>query len=194
MTVTPPQQPHGYPQNPYSPNPYPQAGPSPSPGYPQNPYSQNPYPQAGSYSSPGYPPLPQPDFAPWGARVGSALIDGLIPGVIASLGLLSLLVGDLDVVLIVASVCYVAAFAVALWNSCYRQGRTGQSLGKQVMGTRLVRLRDGGPLGFWPTLGRQLAHVLDSLPFYLGYLWPLWDERRQTFADKVCDTVVVRVG
>jgi uncharacterized RDD family membrane protein YckC len=62
------------------------------------------------------------------------------------------------------------------------------------MGTRLVRARDGGTLGFWATLARQLAHVLDAAPLYLGYLWPLWDERRQTFSDKVCDTVVVRVG
>ncbi|GAA4560354.1 RDD family protein [Pseudonocardia xishanensis] len=200
MTVTPPQQPYG---EPYPAPGHPQYGQAPgyaqygqAPGYAQ--YGQ--YPQYGQapgyapYPSPQFPPLPIPDYAPWGARVGSALIDGLIPGVIAGVGALSVLFGSLDVVLIVASVCYVAAFAFALWNSCYRQGRTGQSLGKQVMGTRLVRLRDGGPLGFWPTLGRQLAHVLDSLPFYLGYLWPLWDERRQTFADKVCDTVVVRVG
>ncbi|WP_181783969.1 RDD family protein [Pseudonocardia pini] len=175
MTVTPPQQP--YPQQPYPQQPSPYGPPQ---GY------HPPYPQ--------FPPMPQPDYAPWGARVGAALVDGLVPGVIASLGLLSLLFGSLDVVLVVASVCYVAAFAFALWNTCYRQGKTGQSLGKQLVGTRLVRLRDGGTLGFWPTLGRQLAHVLDSLPFYLGYLWPLWDERRQTFADKVCDTVVVRVG
>ncbi|MCE3551255.1 RDD family protein [Pseudonocardia sp. RS11V-5] len=148
---------------------------------------------------PQYPPHPpqpvppRPDYASWGSRVGSTLVDGLIPGVVASLGLLGLAVSnDLGVVLAIAGVCYLAAFALALWNTCYRQGRTGQSLGKQVMGTRLVRARDGGTLGFWATLARQLAHVLDAAPLYLGYLWPLWDERRQTFADKVCDTVVVR--
>jgi hypothetical protein len=27
--------------------------------------------------------------------------------------------------------------------------------------------------------------------FYLGYLWPLWDAKRQTFADKICSTVVL---
>ncbi len=40
---------------------------------------------------------------------------------------------------------------------------------------------------------RDLAHVLDSLPFYIGWLWPLWDTKRQTFADKVVKTVVVTV-
>jgi hypothetical protein len=37
----------------------------------------------------------------------------------------------------------------------------------------------------------MLAHILDSLPCYLGYLWPLWDAKRQTFADKVMGTVVI---
>ncbi|MGI3784562.1 MAG: hypothetical protein ACRYG2_27695 [Janthinobacterium lividum] len=26
----------------------------------------------------------------------------------------------------------------------------------------------------------------------MGYLWPLWDEERQTLADKIAQTVVVR--
>ena len=55
-------------------------------------------------------------------------------------------------------------------------------------------VRDGQPVGFGLAIGRQFLHILDSLPFYIGYLWPLWDERRQTFADKVADTVVVQAG
>ena len=38
---------------------------------------------------------------------------------------------------------------------------------------------------------RQLAHVFDSLVCYLGWLWPLWDPKNQTLADKVMSTVVV---
>jgi hypothetical protein len=39
---------------------------------------------------------------------------------------------------------------------------------------------------------RDFAHLLDVLSLGLGYLWPLWDARRQTFADKVVRSVVVR--
>ena len=39
---------------------------------------------------------------------------------------------------------------------------------------------------------RKLAHILDALPCYVGYLWPLFDAKKQTFADKVMNTVVVR--
>jgi hypothetical protein len=33
---------------------------------------------------------------------------------------------------------------------------------------------------------------LDSLACYVGWLWPIWDSKRQTFADKIMKTVVVR--
>ena len=35
---------------------------------------------------------------------------------------------------------------------------------------------------------RDITHIVDGF-FYLGYLWPLWDPKRQTFADKICSTV-----
>ena len=35
---------------------------------------------------------------------------------------------------------------------------------------------------------RQLAHIVDSLVCNLGYLWPLWDAKKQTFADKIMGT------
>jgi uncharacterized RDD family membrane protein YckC len=78
-----------------------------------------------------------------------------------------------------------------LWNSGYRQGRTGQSLGRRAQGTRLVGAATGRPIGVGRAVVRLVAHLLDLLPFGVGYLWPLWDEQRQTFADKVCSTVVV---
>jgi uncharacterized RDD family membrane protein YckC len=89
---------------------------------------------------------------------------------------------------------YPAVFGFALWNSGYRQGTTGQSLGKEVLGTKLVSAGTGAPIGFGPAFVRQIAHVIDGLPFYLGYFRPLWDARRQTFADSICDTVVVHAG
>jgi hypothetical protein len=46
----------------------------------------------------------------------------------------------------------------------------------------------GGGMG----IGRHLLHILDALPCYLGFLWPLWDGKRQTFADKIVKSVVVR--
>jgi hypothetical protein len=37
---------------------------------------------------------------------------------------------------------------------------------------------------------RGLAHNADAA-LYVGSLWPRWDDRRQTSADKIMQTVVV---
>ena len=72
-----------------------------------------------------------------------------------------------------------------------RQGRTGYSLGKTAVGIRLVKVSTGQPMGAGLCFVRQLAHYVDSLVCYLGWLWPLWDSRNQTLADKIMNTVVV---
>jgi hypothetical protein len=38
---------------------------------------------------------------------------------------------------------------------------------------------------------RQIAHYVDQLICYIGYLFPLWDDKRQTIADKLMSTVCV---
>ena len=80
---------------------------------------------------------------------------------------------------------------IQLWNRVFRQGRTGQSIGKKVDGHQARRgahrAADRRRHGFV----RDLAHTLDGAA-YIGYLWPLWDDKRQTFADKILSTVVVR--
>jgi uncharacterized RDD family membrane protein YckC len=85
---------------------------------------------------------------------------------------------------------YVALLAFGLWNLVFRQGRTGRSIGKSVLGIKLVKESTGDVPGAGLTFGRQICHIVDSF-FLLGYLWPLWDDKRQTFADKICSTVVL---
>ena len=46
------------------------------------------------------------------------------------------------------------------------------------------------PIGPLNAFLRDLLHTLDGFA-YVGYLWPLWDAKRQTFADKIMKTVVV---
>lgn len=85
---------------------------------------------------------------------------------------------------------YLALLAFGLWNLVFRQGRTGRTIGKSVLGIKLVKESTGDVAGAGLTFGRQICHVVDSF-FLLGYLWPLWDDKRQTFSDKICSTVVL---
>jgi uncharacterized RDD family membrane protein YckC len=134
-----------------------------------------------------------PLHATYGQRVGGFLIDIGIPGGLLAVVLIAALATrDVIVIGLVYPGSALVGLAFLLWNSGYRQGRTGQSLGKSVLGIRLVRDGTGEPVGFGRAVGRQVAHLLDGLPLGLGYLWPLWDEQRQTFADKVCSTLVVQ--
>ena len=75
----------------------------------------------------------------------------------------------------------------------YLTGTTGQTPGRRVMKITVRREADGGLLGAATGIGRGLLHILDTLPFLLGWFWPLWDSRKQTFADKIVKSVVVRV-
>ena len=85
---------------------------------------------------------------------------------------------------------WLALLAFAVWNVVIRQGRTGRSIGKSVVGITLVKESTGSVTGPGLAFGRQVCHVVDSI-LLLGYLWPLWDDKRQTFADKICSTVVL---
>jgi uncharacterized RDD family membrane protein YckC len=179
------------------PPPYGQA-PTPSPyGQDIPPYGQQPpagygsapppaYGQA-SYDAPRAGDQPGgPAFADWPLRAQSALVDWFGPSLLVSIvnvgadnrGLVSLL--------------GLAALGWALYNA-YLGGSTGQSYGKKWAGTRLVRASDGQLLGGGMGIVRYILHIVDALPCYLGFLWPLWDRPRQTFADKIVGTYVVRV-
>jgi uncharacterized RDD family membrane protein YckC len=80
---------------------------------------------------------------------------------------------------------------IRIYNRWYLQGKTGQSWGKRATHLKLVRMADKQPIGAGAAFVRGLAHLLDILTLGIGYLFPVWDIRRQTLADKVMKTVVI---
>ncbi|BAW04056.1 RDD family protein [Nocardia seriolae] len=205
--------------DPYSQQPQqPGYGQQPPPGYGQPPppggYPGQPV-DYGYQPAPGYGAYPQPPYASWGARVGAYIVDFLI----ASLPVLILYgigfaIGfkDADCVTEHTDTSYstscsgglsgagIALIALGVlyglvvgFYLIYLEGKTGQTPGKKMLGIRLVREADGQPLGFGMAFVRRICHVVDALPCYIGFLWPLWDAKRQTFADKILSTIVVKV-
>lgn len=69
---------------------------------------------------------------------------------------------------------------------------TGRSPAARLLGLRLVAEGTGEPVSVSRAVARMLAHSLDAV-LLIGFCWPLWDRRRQTFADKLLGTVVLRV-
>jgi len=185
--------------------------PPPTPPPPSQPSSQQPGQPNPYGGSPAYAvPAPQLGFAHWGKRVGAFLLDGLL-AIVAAVplfagyailvagaepttlpdGTVSINTDDVSpvsIVLILLGFLTYAGFII--WNLFVKQGRTGYTIGKDVLGIKLVKHDTGQPIGVGLAFVRQLAHILDGFCL-LGYLWPLWDTKRQTFADKVMATVVI---
>lgn len=132
--------------------------------------------------------------APWSMRAAAFAID-LLPGVgiVATMGVAALTVPWwglwwwLWVSIGTATVLLIAI------NRLILPVVTGRSLGRARVGIRVV-CRDGAAAGPARLLLRDLAHLADTVPLLLGWLWPLWDSRRRTFADLLTRTEVRRVA
>ena len=94
--------------------------------------------------------------------------------------------------MIVGAGLLLIGFGWTIYNRWVVGGKTGQSLGKRLTKIMLSGEETGLPIGGMNAFLRDLVHILDGIA-YVGYLWPLWDERRQTFADMIMRTVVVTV-
>lgn len=187
--------------------------PSASGGYPPDPptavgsHRARSAPARSTYSPAA---LPREAYTGWGARAAAWLIDCLPPLLVIGIGFTILAttqstdcadeLSEYDIAPYCstgASPLGLAAFWLAtlaaiiylVWNYGYRQGRTGSSVGKSALKFKVVSENTGQPIGFGMSVIRQLMHVVDQVVFFIGYLNPLWDPKRQTLADKIMRTV-----
>ena len=195
-------------QQPYGQQPYGQPGQYPQTGYQQNPYAQAPW------APPGYGYAPA-NYASYGSRAAALLLDILftllasVPGIIVLIAAVAsaktetdangaTTITDINGALIaLAVVLFLLAAVFQIWNSGWRNGARGCSLGKQVLGIRLVSMATRQPPGGWVGIGRYLIRSLlgsitGGVYYILTFLWPLWDDKKQTLDDKILSTLVVR--
>ncbi len=123
-------------------------------------------------------------YANWGLRVGAYLIDW---APIIVLELIAIIAHNV----IIWFVFLLASLGWWIYNRCIQAGQAGQSLGKKTLHLRLISEQTGEPIGAGMAFARDICHILDSLACYIGWLFPLWDAKRQTFADKIISTVVI---
>ena len=85
------------------------------------------------------------------------------------------------------------ALGITIWNRVFKMGRTGQSVGKKVIGLYLLDDKTGQPVGAGMTFLREIVNSLVNQVFYIGWLWMLWDADKQTLGDKAVHSSVVNV-
>ena len=66
--------------------------------------------------------------------------------------------------------------------------------GKLLLGCQVVDANTGEPITFKQALIRYLGYYVSLLTLGLGFLWVMWDKRKQGFHDKIANTVVVYNG
>lgn len=214
MSSTPPPPPPGF--GPEQGRPY--GAPPPPPGAVSGPYGAPPPPPA--YG--GYPTAPPPygyqparTLAGFGARLGAYLLDGLLYGLLAAVfavpGIVFIVrafrdctnidneitctgdqfdTGSFAIGLALAAIGAIIALVLYIRHL----GGSGQTWGRKIVGIRVVRESTGEPIGYGRAIGRALfAGAISGQICYLGYLWMLWDDKNQTWHDKVVDSIVVRV-
>ena len=153
-----------------------------------------PPPAGGSWSGPpggGVPGGAQ--LASWGQRVGAyllnmaflmvafiivAIIAGILSAIVEFVGVLFGIFGYLGV-------------TFASFYFYWLDGEVGASPGKRVLGLRTVKADTGQVIGGGMGIVRAIAHVAGQIICGIGFLFPLWDEKRQTLADKIVGTVVL---
>jgi len=143
-------------------------------------------------------------YAGFGARLAAHIIDGIIAGIMVKISVYLIMfplaysfslnpqpaavTPSLPIALVVSAlVCILlpSLYYILLW------GRKGATLGKMAMKIKIVGT-NGSPISYGAAFLRYIGTMISSIPFCLGYLWMLWDDRNQTWHDKIASTCVIR--
>lgn len=72
-------------------------------------------------------------------------------------------------------------------------GLTGQTLGKMVVGVKVVDAKGDRPTIGIAALREILGKTLSVIALFIGLLWIAWDDKKQGWHDKIAGTYVVKV-
>ena len=148
-------------------------------------------------------------YAGFWPRFGAYFIDGIVAGIIVKISMtvtmlpmtyylsqgymsgnpqLGAIPPSLPMALFLGislSVALQALYYILMW------GYRGATLGKMALKIKIVST-DGSPISYGAAFLRYIGTIISGIPFSLGYLWMLWDDKKQTWHDKIASTCVVR--
>jgi uncharacterized RDD family membrane protein YckC len=187
----------------YPPPPVPPDGAGSGWAPPPPPPGGTAYPPPPAYTQQGYgwaatPAGPQ--YAGFWWRALALLIDNLV--ISAPISLLAFAL-DPDRFELSAGVGYnpgvsilvnvLSLVAGLLYHGLLEGGPSGQTIGKKVCNIRVVDADTYQPgIGVGRGIGRYFARMLSTIVCLLGYLWMLWDPKKQTWHDKIVSSLVVK--
>lgn len=141
-------------------------------------------------------------YVGFGRRLVAVLLDALIIGVVQSL--VGVLFGgatlfamnssqDVAAVTGTAVLLNLLSLIISVGYFVGYQGYSGQTLGKKVMGIRVVDGQGKKPSYFTFFLREVVGKLISGIILFIGYLMVLWDGKKQGLHDKIASTYVVKV-
>lgn len=70
----------------------------------------------------------------------------------------------------------------------------GQTVGMMLVGVKIVRAADGGPISAGTAIIRWLAMILSAIVIYLGFIWIAFEPRKRGWHDMIAGTVVIHTN
>jgi len=122
--------------------------------------------------------------ADFGTRLVAWLVDAIIIGVPTFILLM----------ILPLPLAYLLAFVGGIAYQVYFWTTTGQTVGKKLMGLKVVSAETGELLDTGGAAIRYIGYVISGIPLYLGFLWVIWDPKHEAWHDKIAKTKVIRVA
>jgi uncharacterized RDD family membrane protein YckC len=133
----------------------------------------------------------------FGLRLAATLLDTMFVGFLTmmlimavgiTLGILGAYTPDLGLPLESLTVGVALVFSVAYYVASW--AKSGQTIGKMTVGIKIVGA-DGKPPSGGVGVLRYIGYIVSGLVVALGFLWVVFDRKRQGWHDKLAKTYVV---
>lgn len=119
------------------------------------------------------------NYAGFWRRFAGAFIDGLIVGVIPGM-------------VFKDGTGNILGFLLGLGYSVWMLGNYGQTVGMMILKIKILK-ESSGKVTYQDAILRYFASILSAIALFVGYFWMIWDEKKQTWHDKIAKTVVVKL-
>lgn len=219
MVDTLPVSPPGFPQSPpqVAPPSAPAAFDAVTPEQPQTTPPSAPAPVSTPQTVPGIvsegsdlaerPDLLSVEYAGFGARFLALAVDGMIVGAIYLILMIPVLIMGVmtaaggrqnpaavaPLISVLGLLFQLIGWAATVGYYIYFTAK-GQTLGKKALKIKVVGVENAQAPGYTKAFLREVVgKMVSAMIFGLGYLWMLWDGKKQTWHDKIAGTVVVKL-
>lgn len=140
-------------------------------------------------------------YAGFWIRFVAFIIDGIIIGIVNAiltiplrmtsiLTLSSDAAGALSAGLGMLGFSLLISMALAVAYNAYFLSTKGATLGKQILGLKVIR-SDGGPISLGRAIGRYFGQMVSALVLYIGFIMAGFDAEKRALHDYIVDTRVI---